>query len=103
MIDVFGPTASYRSVDGPVIVQREQIGIRSHAAALGLLAVDELTCVFDDLSPRRYRLTRVDSIAMDGRAAQNHPETGITWIDPWLCGFGFGWHNLMRLGWNHYN
>ena len=103
MIDVFSPAAPYRSVDGPVVVQREQVGVRSYTAALGLLAVDEFACVFDDLSPRRYRLAGVDSVAMNGRAAQNHPEARITRIDSWRCGLGFGWHNLMRSGWNHYN
>ena len=59
MVDDLGAAAAQGAVEGPVIVQGEQVSDLPVAAALGFAAADSLAGVLDDLAPRGYALAGV--------------------------------------------
>ena len=67
MIYVLGAATSRRSVNRPVLVQREDIIERPRGADLGFLAADPLSRVFDYLAPRGNGFGRIDPPAMNLR------------------------------------
>ena len=83
VVDDFGAGTAHRAIDGPVIVDAEQVGDRSLAAAPGLVAVEALAGVFDHLAVGGYRLERVHPAMVNPRLANLQPETRVPRVDGW--------------------
>src|SRR5262249_20885593 len=79
----FSPAAAYRTVERPVVVQREQVDhlVLRIAAALGFFAADALAGVLDHFAARGNVLTCGDTPAVDLRAPDNQLETGVFRVD----------------------
>src|ERR1022692_2332688 len=81
VVDDLGARAAHRSIDRPVIVEGEQVGQRTVAAALSLTPVDLLTRVFDDLVPGGNVLAGINAPAMDSGFPDRQLETCVAGID----------------------
>ncbi len=82
MIDVLGAGAAYRSIEGPIVIEREEIDhLTGVGAPFGFAPTDSFAGIFDDLTADWYELRRVDAPAVDFRFRQLDLETGVIRID----------------------
>jgi hypothetical protein len=81
MVDDLGAGTAHRAIEGPVIVESEQISDRPLASALGFAAVNALPGVFDHFAVGGYLFERVNSAMVDPRLANSQPETRVSRID----------------------
>src|SRR6478672_10747583 len=82
MVDVFRSRAADRSIDGPIIVEREKIDeVGAVSAALGFMPADSFTGIFDHFAVRWNSLSGINPPAVNFRARKLHPEAGIAGID----------------------
>src|SRR5436190_14816078 len=82
MINVLGAGPACRSIDGPVLIEREKVGqLALIGAPFRFPPIDPFAGVLDHLSSSRDKLRRVHSPAMNFRAAKLYAEAGVTEID----------------------
>ncbi len=88
VVDVLRPAPACRTVDGPVVVQREKVnhGALLFTAALGFTAIDPLARVLDDFAIPRDILAGKQSIAMDAAALDLQLVDGVIDVDFWFSG-----------------
>jgi hypothetical protein len=85
MIDNLGAAAADRTVDGPLVIELEKIGVVAVIAAVGLIVANAFAGIFDHFAILRHRFFRVDAVAVDLRAADRETETGIARVNSWGC------------------
>lgn len=81
VIDVFGSAAAHRAIDGPIIVQGEEIVHGARIALPGFGAADALSGVLDDFAASRDGLFGEDAVAVDGRRSDAEPEADMLRIE----------------------
>lgn len=77
VIDVLGSAAAYRTIDGPIIVEGEEIVHGARIALPGFGAADALSGVLDDFAASRDGLFGEDAVAVDGRRSDAEAETDV--------------------------
>src|SRR5450432_1084817 len=77
VIDDFGAGTAEGAVQGPVVVEREQVGDVARAALLGFAAADFFTRILDDFAAGRDALPGVDPAPVDPRSTDGEFEAGV--------------------------
>src|ERR1700683_2862400 len=83
VIDNLRAAAAHRAVEGPVVVQSEQVGEVALPADLGLAPADALAGVFHNFAPCRNSLQSVDAAAVDFGRPDFQLEAGVPRVDDW--------------------
>jgi len=81
MVDKLSARPTYATIEGPVVIQDEEVLGSFLLAPLSLPWVQPLACVFDHLSVRRNILSGVDPPAVDSRAPQAQAEATALRVD----------------------
>lgn len=81
VIDVLGSAAAYRTIDGPIIVEGEEIVHGARIALPGLGTADALTGVLDDLAAAGDEFFGEDAVAVDGRRSDAEAETDVLRVE----------------------
>src|SRR4029079_1901276 len=81
VIDDFRAAAAEGAIEGPVFIEREQIGVLAFAALLGFAAVEAFTGVLDHLTVGRDAFFGVDAETVNLGFANREFETGVLGIN----------------------
>ncbi len=82
MVDVLRPGAADGAIEGPIIIEREEIDQPTRLGTpLGFTAADALTGVFNHLPAHGNKLGCVHAPAMDFRGGKSHAEARVSRID----------------------